>query len=139
MGVLGLGLIIIREGVAQGALLGCSLQGSTLPCVADQKVKLLLVCYQPPSQPFSVSLFPSALLPWEKAGISYLLLVSTIGYPYLSLIFKRDDRFSDFERLQRARLCKERQERRRGPTGICEVPSKPGGDNRMTGCFTLSV
>ena len=32
VGVLGLGPIIIRKDMSQGALLGCSHQGATLPC-----------------------------------------------------------------------------------------------------------
>ena len=43
VGVLGLGPIIIREDMSQGALLGCSHQGSTLPCVTDQEIELPLV------------------------------------------------------------------------------------------------
>ena len=86
-----------------------------------------LICYQPPSQLFSVSLVALCEFADERAG-----LVSTIGHPYLSLILKIDDRFSDFERLQQARLCEEHQGRCRGPSNICEVPSKPSGYNRMT-------
>ena len=41
VGVLGLGPIIIREDMSQGhALLGCSHQGATLPCVMDQEIEL---------------------------------------------------------------------------------------------------
>ena len=52
VGVLGLGLIIIIEDMPQGALLGCSHQGATLPCVTDQEIELPLVYDQPPCQPF---------------------------------------------------------------------------------------
>ena len=85
-----------------------------------------------PSQLYSVKLVAPGEFADEREG-----LVFTIGHPYLSLILRRDDSFSDFERLQQARLCEERQERRRGPTGICEVPTIPGGDKRVTGCFKL--
>ena len=37
---------------------------------------------------------------------------------------------NDPESLQQARLHKEHQERRRGPAGICKMPSKPGRDDR---------
>ena len=74
MGVLGLGPIIIREDMSQGALLGCSHQGATLPCVTDQKIELTLVYDQPPCQPFSVSHAALGKFADNKAG-----LVSTIG------------------------------------------------------------
>ena len=54
VGVLGLGHIIIIEDIPQGALLECSHQGATLPCVTDQEIELPLVYDQPPFQPFSV-------------------------------------------------------------------------------------
>ena len=40
VGVLGLGPIIVREDMSQRALLGCSHQGATLPCVTDQETEL---------------------------------------------------------------------------------------------------
>ena len=52
VGVLGLGPIIIREDMSQGALLGSSHQGATLPCVMDQEIELSLVYDQPPCQLF---------------------------------------------------------------------------------------
>ena len=55
VGVLGLGPIIVREDMSQGARLGCSHQDATLPCVTDQEIELLLIYNQPPCQPFSVS------------------------------------------------------------------------------------
>ena len=61
----------------------------------SQEVKFPLVCYQPASQPVSVSLVAD-----DRAG-----MVFTIKHPDLSLLFERDDRFSDSERLQQARLC----------------------------------
>ena len=69
------------------------------------------------------SLFPSVTLPWVNLTIT----------EHFSLPPKRDNRFPDFENLQQARLHKEHQERRRGPIGICKMPSKPGRDDRMTG------
>ena len=77
MGELVLGPIIIREDEAQGTLLGYSHQGAALPFVADQEV----MCYQPPSQPLSVSLVPVGEFDNKRAGF-----VSTTGHPYLSLI-----------------------------------------------------
>lgn len=60
-------------------------------------------------------------------------LVTSVRQPGLSLFLKRGNRLPDFERLQQASLCEERKERRRGPAGICEVSSKPGEDDRVTG------
>ena len=65
VGVLGLGPIIIIEDMPQGALLGCSHQGATLPCITDQEIEL----------PWSMtslvfSLFPSATLPWVNLPIT---------------------------------------------------------------------
>ena len=40
VGVLVLGPIIIREDMSRGALLGCSHQGVSLPCVTDQEIEL---------------------------------------------------------------------------------------------------
>ena len=56
VGVLGLGPIIIREDVLQGALLGCSHQDASLPYVTNQEIELPLVYDQPLCQPFSVNL-----------------------------------------------------------------------------------
>lgn len=74
--------------------MGYSHQNVALPCVTDQEVTFPLVYYQPSSQHFSVSLVALGEFADEKAG-----LVSNIGHPYLSLILKRDDRFSEFESL----------------------------------------
>ena len=110
------------------ALLGCSHQGATLPCITDQEIELPLVYDQPPCQPFSVSRAALGKFADNRAG-----LISAIGLPDFSLSLKRDDRFSNFERLQQARVCEKRQERRQGPTGICEMPSKPGRNDRVAG------
>ena len=48
VGVLGLGPSIIREDMSQGAHLGCSHQGATLPFVTDHEIELPLVYDQPP-------------------------------------------------------------------------------------------
>ena len=64
VGVLRLGPIIIIEDKPQGALLGCSHQGATLPCVTDQEIELPLVYDQ-----LLVNLFPSATLPWVNLPI----------------------------------------------------------------------
>ena len=74
MGVLGLGPIIIREDVPQGALLGCSHQDVTLPCVMDQKIELSLVYDQPSCQPFSVSRAALGKFADNRPG-----LITTIG------------------------------------------------------------
>ena len=131
VGVLGLGPIIIREDMSQGALLECSHQGATLPCVTDQEIELPLVYDQPPGQPFFVSHAALGKFADNRAG-----LVSDRKSDF-SLSPERDNRFPDFESLQQARLHKEDQERRRGPTGICKMPSKPGRDDRMTGSLKL--
>ena len=59
MGELGLGPVIIREDMSQGALLGCSQQGATLPRVTDQEIELSRSMTS-----LLVSLFPSATRPW---------------------------------------------------------------------------
>ena len=74
VGVLGLGPIIIIEDMPQGALLGCSHQGATLPCVTDQEIELPLVYHQPPCQSFSVSLAALGKFADNRAG-----LVSIMG------------------------------------------------------------
>ena len=51
VGVLGLGPIIKREDMSQRALLWCSHQDATLPCVMDQEIELPLVYDNPPCQP----------------------------------------------------------------------------------------
>ena len=88
--------------------------GATLPCVTDQEIELPLVYDQSPCQPFSVS---------------HAALGKCPGY--------KNNRFPDFASLQQARICNELQERRRGPTGICQMPSKPGRDDRMTDSLKL--
>ena len=55
VGVLGLGPVILQEDMSQGALLWCSHQGATLPCIKDREIKLPLVYDQPPCLPFSVN------------------------------------------------------------------------------------
>ena len=82
---------------------------------------------QPLCQSVSVSHAALGKFADNRAGF-----VSSIGYHDFSLSPERDNRFPDFESLQQARLHKEHQERRRGPTGICKTPSKPGRDDRMT-------
>ena len=73
VGVLGLGPIIIREDMSQGALLGCSYQGATLSCVTDQEIELPLVYDQSPCQPFTVSHAALGKFADSRAGLVYTM------------------------------------------------------------------
>ena len=73
-GALGLGPIIIRENMSQGALLGCSHQDATLPCVTDREIELPLLYDQPSCQPSFVSHAALGKFADNRAGLG-----STIG------------------------------------------------------------
>ena len=73
VGVLGLGPIIIIEDMPQGALLGCSHQDATLPCVTDQEIELPLVYDQPPCQPLSVTQAALGKFADNRAGLASII------------------------------------------------------------------
>ena len=111
VGVLGLGPIIVCEDVTQRAPLGGTNQSAALAGVAHKEVEFPLVCHQPPSQPFSVSLLPWVNLPMTEQAWSLLLGNQS------SVCFSKEMIASlTLRDFRRPELCEEGKELCRGPT-----------------------